>query len=99
MKNSLSKRKVFYGVMGVIIFIYALTVLLPIYYMVVNSLKRMDDFLENGGWSLPAQIYFKNYSDVFKIGGSVSFGSMFINSAIFTVCSVLISTATSTMTA
>lgn len=99
MKNSLSKRKVFYGVMGVIIFIYALTVLLPLYYMIVNSLKRMDDFLENGGWSFPVQIYFKNYLDVFKIGGSVSFGSMFINSAIFTVCSVLISTATSTMTA
>ena len=89
----------FYIVMGVSIFIYSLTVLMPVYYMLINSVKRMDDFLENGGWSLPKMLYFKNYSDVFKMGGTVSFGAMFVNSTIFTMMTTLLSTMTSSMTA
>ncbi len=95
----LTKRRILLIVFGIIIFLYSLTMLMPIYYMVVNSIKRMDDFLENGGWALPKQLYFENYVNVFKLGGQVSFAAMFFNSVIYTLAAVSIQTATATMTA
>jgi len=97
--RTLTERKVKYIIIGTLIFVFGLTMLAPIYYMVINSLKRMDDFLENGGWTFPTSIYWKNYKDVFKLGGSISFSKMIINSIIFTGASTLISIAASTMTA
>lgn len=90
-------------VVGLIMLIYAFSMLTPLYYMLVNSLKRIDDFLERGGWVLPSGeyggIFWKNYENVFNMGGDTSFYKMLLNSLIFTVSVVLISTASTTATA
>lgn len=98
-KKHVSRRKILFAVIGIMLLVFSFTVLTPLYYMFINSFKRIDDFLENGAWSLPKMLYFKNYSDVLSMGGNVSFQEMFINSAIFTFATVFISTATTTMTA
>ena len=88
---------------GVIMLVYALSMLTPLYYMLVNSLKRIDDFLERGAWVFPSGqyggIFWENYKNVFKMGGDTSFYKMLLNSLIFTVSVVLISTASTTATA
>lgn len=84
----------------VIIFVYALTLMMPLYYMLINSFKRVDDFLNNGCWTLPKALHFDNFKDaVVLTSGRVSFVGMYINSIILTVSAVCIATATATMTA
>lgn len=87
-------------VVFVIMFLYALTLLMPFYYLICNSFKRMDDFLENGAWALPKMLYFQNFADAISLtSGKVSFLGMYVNSIILTVSAVLISSASSTMIA
>jgi ABC-type glycerol-3-phosphate transport system permease component len=84
----------------VIILLYALTLLTPLYYMLINSFKRVDDFLLNGCWKMPKAVHWQNFEDAIQLtSGKVSFVGMYINSIILTVSAVLISTATATMTA
>ena len=84
----------------IIIFAYALTLMMPLYYMLINSFKRVDDFLNNGCWTLPVKLHLDNFKDaVVLTSGRVSFVGMYINSIILTVSAVCISTATATMTA
>ena len=65
---------------GVVMLVYALSMLTPLYYMLVNSLKRIDDFLERGAWVFPSGqyggIFWENYKNVFKMGGDTSFYKM-----------------------
>lgn len=83
----------------VVILLYSLTMFIPMYYMVINSLKRVDDFLENGVWGLPQVFYWQNYIDAAELAtGRVSFVGMYINSIIFTLSCVAIQTCTTTMT-
>ena len=97
--KKLTRRKVLYIVLGVLIFIYALTVQMPLVYMLINSLKRTDEFLEKSAWTLPTSLNFANYVNAFSIGGKTPFVTMFTNSLIFTCASVLISTGTATIVA
>ncbi len=90
-------------IIGLVMLVYAFSMLTPLYYMLVNSLKRIDDFLERGGWTFPSGeyggIFWDNYENVFNMGGDTSFYKMLLNSLIFTVSVVLISTASTTATA
>lgn len=84
----------------VVIGIYSLTLLMPLYYMLNNSFKRIDDFLENGPWSFPVRFWGQNYADAIKLSsGHVTFAGMYVNSIILTVGSVLIMTAAAAVTA
>lgn len=84
----------------VLILLYSLTMFVPMYYMVVNSFKRVDDYLENGVWGLPRQFWFQNYVDAASLTtGNVSFVGMYVNSIVFTLSCVLIQSCTTTMTA
>ena len=68
--------------------------------MVINSFKRVDDFLNNGCWTLPQALHTQNFQDAITLtSGRVSFVGMYVNSIILTVSAVCISTATATMTA
>ena len=89
-------RRILLFCIGIVLLLFAFTMLLPLWYMIVNSFKRFDDFLEGSGWDLPSQLYFANYSDVFKLNG---FFDMVINSFVFNISAVLITTATTTVTA
>lgn len=97
------KNRALFVAIAIIMLVYALTMLTPLYYMLVNSLKRIDDFLERGGWSLPSDayggIFWENYKNVLNMGGDTSFYRMLVNSLIFTASVVVISTASTTATA
>ena len=98
-RKTWNKRKTKYLIIGLIIFIFGLTMLSPVYFMIVNSLKRIDDFIENGGWAFPKKIVWENYKKVFNSGGTFKFSSMIINSVIFTLSSTFISIISSTLCA
>ena len=69
------KREAGIWIAFVIIALYSLTLLTPFYYMVNNSFKRVDDFLQNGAWSLPKTLHFQNYKDAVSLAaGGVSRG-------------------------
>ena len=58
----------------VIILLYALTLLTPLYYMLINSFKRVDDFLLNGCWKMPKAVHWQNFEDAIQLtSGKVSF--------------------------
>lgn len=81
------------------LFLYAITMLAPIYFVIINSLKRPSQFMENP-WSLTNVLYVANYKNVFLLEtGGVSLPQMYINSIILTVSATLISTISTTITA
>ena len=93
------KRKKLFIAVSAVLMIYAATMLIPIYFVVINSLKRPLQFYENP-WTLPKVLYLANYRFVFQLSvGEVSIFRMYINSIIFTVASTLISCAATTVTA
>lgn len=94
-----SKRKQFLIIASVILTLYALTMLLPLYFVVINSLKSVSAFYDNP-WNLPRILFLGNYLSVFSLSvGQVSILRMYINSIILTVASTLISCAATTVTA
>lgn len=94
-----SKRKYLYAAIAAVLGIYALTMLIPLYFVVVNSFKRASAFYDNP-WTLPEVIFLGNYRNVFKLSvGEVSIFRMYINSIIFTLAGTLISCAATTVTA
>ena len=95
-RRHFKKIKASYIVATVIILLYALTMLAPLYFVVVNSIKKPIEFYKNP-WSIPTTIYLKNYIDAFKIGaGDTSLPQMYINSIILTLSATLISTIATT---
>lgn len=87
------KREAGIWIAFVIIAIYSLTLLTPLYYLVNNSFKRVDDFLQNGAWGLPKTMHFQNYKDAVSLAaGGVSFTGMYLNSFVLTGAGVAIST-------
>ncbi len=87
------KREAGIWIAFVIIAIYSLTLLTPLYYLVNNSFKRVDDFLQNGAWVLPKTMHFQNYKDAVSLAaGGVSFTGMYFNSFVLTGAGVAIST-------
>lgn len=87
------KREAGIWIAFVIIAIYSLTLLTPLYYLVNNSFKRVDDFLQNGAWVLPKTMHFQNYKDAVSLAaGGVSFTGMYLNSFVLTGAGVAIST-------
>lgn len=69
--------------------VMALLILLPLYFMVVNSLKSNDDFVASP-LGLPGHPSFRAYQEAVA-GRSV--GLLFLNSAVITVFSVIIATS------
>lgn len=67
---------------GILIFlcvlfsIYGLTILYPIGWMLINSLKNKQEFLANP-WPMPDELKFSNYKEVFKL---FNLGEMLYNS-------------------
>ena len=93
-----SRRKILFWVISGLLLLYSASFLMPVYYMLINSFKRIDDFLERGCWAFPKEFYFENYINVFHLEkGNLSFVSMFFNSIVFTFSAVAINVATMTV--
>lgn len=98
-KKCLKKRKTALIVASVILCLYSLTMLMPVYFLLVNSLKEGFEFFYNV-WALPKSLYFENYALALELGvGGVSIVEMYINSIIMTAATVIIATAATTVTA
>lgn len=83
----------------VLLLLYSLTMLAPIYFVIVNSLKRPSQFLENP-WTISNVIYLANYKNVLTLKtGGTSLPRMYLNTMILTTAATLISTISTTVTA
>lgn len=93
------KRKTIFIVVLIILLIYAVTMLAPMYYLVVNSLKKPFDFYENP-WNVPVQLCLENYKTAFQMAvDGVSVLSMYLNSAIYTIIAMALGCISTTVTA
>lgn len=83
----------------ILLLLYSLTMLAPIYFVIVNSLKRPSQFLENP-WTISNVIYLANYKNVLTLkAGGTSLPHMYLNTMILTTAATLISTISTTITA
>lgn len=85
--------------MLIILLIYAVTMLVPMYYLVVNSLKKPFDFYDNP-WNIPLQICWDNYRTAFQMTvDGVSVLNMYLNSAVYTIIATILGCVSTTVTA
>jgi raffinose/stachyose/melibiose transport system permease protein len=78
-----------------LIAVLALTVLVPLYFAIVTSLKRPED-LGGTGFSLPPSPRWANYSDAWRL---TNYPRAALNSAIITVGAVVLTLLTNSMVA
>lgn len=83
------------GLMQVILLVFGILALYPIYYMVITAFKTRADWLHNQ-FGLPTPITLKNFADAF-IQGNIPL--WFGNSVIVTVASIVVSTIVSALAA
>ena len=86
---NLTSHKNWLTALAVAFFIYSLTLILPLLWLIYNSLKSKTEFYFEP-WALPENPikYLGNYVTVFKDFG---IGEMFLNSLILSLCAPLIS--------
>ena len=88
---SVTQRLVHFGVkFGTYLFlvIMAVIVLFPFYWMVISSLKSLEEYRFNVPTFFPRQILFSNYADAFT---TASLGRLFYNTMIVGVVSTILS--------
>jgi raffinose/stachyose/melibiose transport system permease protein len=73
------------GVSRTLVLLYVLTVVYPLLFMILTSLKSTTEFYRNI-WGLPQVVAWSNYTDAWTSGG---IGPAFINSAIVVVSSLV----------
>ena len=93
-------ESVFMWIMFALFLFYALSVILPFLWMIMNSLKSNGEFFENWN-SFPSRLKFENYADAFeKINyNDTNLIGMFFNSVILTVENTLAAVIFPLMTA
>ena len=80
-----SKRKLRYVVLSVVMIAIAVLIGLPLYYIVVNTLKTQDQMVTSP-LGLPTQLYLGNYREVFA---NVPLARAFLNTLYVTVLGVV----------
>ena len=90
-KTSL-RQKVVFATVQVLLYAFLLTmaliVLFPFYWMVISSLKTLDEYRESVPTFFPRRIMFSNYREAFT---SASLGRLFLNTLYVGVVSTLLS--------
>lgn len=87
-------------VVFVFFMIYAISLLYPFFWALINSLKSQAEFSENS-FSLPAEVLFSNFSKAFqelKVG-NVNFINIFTNSILYTALSTALAVLSSSVAA
>lgn len=91
MKKALSGQILYRLFIGVTLFAMAVTVLVPVLWVILASLKSNAEFYENP-WKLPEILNFQNFADAWN---EAHMGSYFLNSVIVTALSIVILLAVS----
>lgn len=102
--NILCKRslgdKILFSIVFVIFLLQSLTLIFPMLWMFVSSLKTSDEYIFNNAFSLPAELQWGNYVEAFttlKVG-KTNFAGMVFNSLWITAISTFLSIITPAMT-
>ena len=65
----LKQKSIFFDItkkiMFLIFLLYAVTLVLPFVFMIINSLKGNDEFFSGNIWSFPKNLTFSNYVNAF----------------------------------
>ena len=79
------KEKIVLGITFVIFTLYAISLVYPLIWVLLNSFKSASEFFENL-WGLPSSLYLKNYSGAFSLEvNRTNLLEMFGNSLILVV--------------
>lgn len=98
MKES-RKVKILLWVVFALFMIYILTLMIPLYYLILNSFKTSGDFVQDR-WTFPKKFTFDNYIRAFEMrSGSTSLAMMFVNSVLLSAGATLVSVSSITVTA
>ena len=93
------KTRLLYKVVSIVLLLYAASMFMPIYYVLVNSLKKPLQFYTNP-WDISKVIYLANYIKALKLNiEGVTLVQMYINSTIYAIAAMVISAAATTVTA
>lgn len=104
MKKGKFKFNVLYFILFVILFLYTISMMLPMLWGLFTSLKSHNEFMLGNTWKLPQNWEFKNYAEAFTkfevtvtlIDKQVSYDliSMMLNSIIYSLGCAAVSTFT-----
>lgn len=76
-------------------FVWLAVIIVPVYYVVISSLRAQQGFFATNPLAFPSHITFDNYSLVLKSG----FGRYFLNSVVITIAAVAVTVVLSLMAA
>ena len=100
MKKTSARQKVFrvFGMGGIYFFLFvmALIVLFPFYWMVISSLKSLSEYRQNVPTLWPLVVVWRNYIDAFT---TANLGKLFMNTMYVGVISTLLSLVITVLTA
>ena len=98
MKNSLAEKIILWITFGIFAS-YALTLIFPFFWMLLNSFKTNPEFFQNV-WSLPSDWLFKNYAEAFSLQvKNYNLIGMFLNSIFIVIIATVVSLIVSAMPA
>lgn len=93
------KVKILLWVVFALFMIYILTLMVPLYYLILNSFKTSGDFVQNR-WAFPKKFTFENFVRAFEMrSGDTTLAMMFVNSVLLSVGATVVSVASITVTA
>ena len=97
MKNSRTEKIVLW-ITFVVFGLYSISLLYPVFWLILNSLKETQEFGANA-FGMPKAAYFQNYSDAFALTvGRTKILGMFVNSVILVAGCTLVSVFMPTIT-
>lgn len=106
-KSKVNKRKILYWTVGLILGIYALSMLIPCWFLVINSFKEASDYTGSlykdvtNAFGVPRKFTFGQYKvaseECAKLAAPIY--RLYINSVIFTAASTLLATVATVITA
>ena len=108
-KKKVNKRKILYWIVGLILGIYALSMLIPCWFLLINSLKSSFDYqgsaefgkMGQNAFSFPRDFIF-NYKSASKEAATLAGGTiveLYINSIILTFVGMALGVVSTVMTA
>ena len=87
-----ARQKVVYTIVQVLLYLFlgimALIVLFPFYWMIISSLKSLDEYRQSVPTFFPRKILWHNYAEAFSTG---SLGQLFLNTMYVGVVSTVLS--------
>ena len=96
-----TSEKILVGVFFVLFIGYAISLIYPFIWCLLNSFKSKQEFLfGNNIWGFPKEWYFQNWSDSFKLkANGLTIPEMYLNTIIFTFGCTFLSLASCSCTA